>query len=59
MKLDDLDLIGLLAVMFIVVIAIVCLIVSHESKRKGTGFPKPQHDPRDWHGAFMRDWKRR
>lgn len=42
MKYDDLDLIGLLAVLFIVVIAIVALICTHEAKRKKPNIRVPR-----------------
>jgi len=58
MKYDDLDLIALLVMLFVLVIAIVSSIVVHESKRNKRGLPEPHADTRDWTGAFMRDVKR-
>lgn len=58
MKLDDLDLIGLLAFLFIVTIAIVCVVVAHETKRNRRELPSPHQDSRSWSINYMTDFKR-
>lgn len=39
------------------VIALIGLVCAIDDLDKP--LPPPQEDPRDWQGAFMKDWKRR
>lgn len=48
---------GILLCCLFVLLAIVGCIVQHQT-RKERRLPAPQPDPRDYSGAFMRDFKR-
>ena len=52
-----LETIGIILCVGMLVVCVVACIVQHE-ERKARRLPPPQPDPRDYSGAFMRDFKR-